>query len=105
MPRMEHAVYAITALRWQGPDEIEQAMMGLLDIDRMQWDLAPAPTRTTTVIDRLLEGDTVVAWLPDDGSHARLSPGLQVGLSAQGRETISLSEEGSGKRLQDLPRF
>ncbi|MBL0420195.1 hypothetical protein JI739_07525 [Ramlibacter sp. AW1] len=102
---MEHAVYAITALRWQGPDEIEAAMMGLLDVDRMQWDLAPAPTRATTVIDRLLEGDPVVAWLPEHGSGGRLGPGLQVGLSAQGLETLAFPDGVSGTRLQDLPRF
>ncbi|MEJ7931955.1 hypothetical protein WG922_18430 [Ramlibacter sp. AN1015] len=101
---MENAVYAITALRWQGPDEIEQAMMGLLDVDRMQWDLAPAPTRTTTVIDRLLDGDTVVAWLPQEG-RGGVGPGLQVALSRSGLETLALEDEPPGARLQDLPRF
>lgn len=101
---MEHAVYAITALRWQGPDEIEEAMMGLLDVDRMQWDLAPAPTRTTTVIDRLLDGDPVVAFVQDHG-HGRLGPGLQVGLTPAGLETLAVGDEPSSTRLQDLPRF
>ncbi|TFY99983.1 hypothetical protein [Ramlibacter rhizophilus] len=101
---MEHAVYAITALRWLSPDEIEEAMMGLLDVDRMQWDLAPAPTRTTTVIDRLLEGDPVVAWTPEQGMGP-LGPNFKVGVTPAGRETLALGEEPSGTRLQDLPRF
>lgn len=102
---MENAVYAITALRWQGPEEIGEAMMGLLDVDHMRWDLAPAPTRCTTVIDRLLDGDKVVAFMPDSSSAADLGPGLQLGLTAGGLETLALADERNGTRLQDLPRF
>jgi hypothetical protein len=101
---MENAVYAITALRWQGPDQIGEAMMGLLDVDRMQWDLAPAPTRYTTVIDRVLDGDTVVTWARGT-DMADLGPGLQVAVTADGLETLAFADERAGTRLEDLPRF
>ena len=82
--------------------------MGLLDLDAMQWALAPAPTRTTTVIDRLLDGDRVVTWVQDQGC-GRLGPKVQVGLSAAGRETLTLVDEpgstAAPTRLEDLPRF
>lgn len=101
---MDNAVYAITALRWQGP-VVAEAMMGLLDTDRMQWDFAPSPARASTVIDRLLEGDTVVTCFPQDGEPCRLGPGVQVGLSPEGTETLALADERSDTCLQDLPSF
>jgi hypothetical protein len=101
---MQHAVYAITALRWRGQG-IDQAMMGLLDVDRMQWDLAPSPARTSAVIDRLLEGDTVITLLGDPAHPRRLGPGLKVGVSPDGEETLAEDEALQSGSLNELPRF
>lgn len=101
---MQHAVYAITALRWRGQG-IDQAMMGLLDVDRMQWDRAPAPARTSAVIDRLLEGDTVVTLLGDPAHPRRIGPGLKVGVSPDGEETLAEDEAPHTASLAELPRF
>ncbi len=101
---MSPPVYAITALRWSG-GEITDAMMGLFDPSRMAWEHEPAPTRTTTVIDRLLDGDAVLTLWPDEQAPWRLGPRLQLGLSPTGTEQIALPVEAAGERLQDLPRF
>lgn len=101
---MNKPVYAITALRWDGQD-ITDAMMGMLDPHGMAWDRAPAPTRASTVVDRLLDGDTVVTLWPDLQAPGRLGPRLQIGVSPRGLEQIALPDGVAGQRLQDLPRF
>ncbi len=101
---MQHAVYAITALRWRGQG-IDQAMMGLLDVDRMKWDLAPAPARTSTVIDRLLEGDTVVTLMGDPSLARPIGPALKLGLSPEGEETLAVDDTVQADSLREMPRF
>ena len=101
---MQHAVYAITALRWRGRG-IDQAMMGLLDTDRMQWDRAPTPAPTSAIIDRLLEGDTVITLVGDPAHPSRIGPGLKVGVSPEGEETLAEDEALQPGSLRELPRF
>lgn len=101
---MDKPVYAITALRWEA-GLVTDAMMGLIDLPRMHWELAPAPTRLTTVIDHLLDGDVVLTlWQgPEGGWHA--GPGLQMDVSQHGIEQLAMVVEHPGQRLRDLPRF
>jgi len=101
---MQHAVYAITALRWRDRG-IDQAMMGLLDTDRMQWDRAPTPARTSAVIDRLLEGDTIITLVGDPAHARRIGPSLKVGVSPEGEETFAEDEALHPDTLRELPRF
>jgi hypothetical protein len=100
----QRAVYGITALRYAGPQVVE-AMMGLIDENQSRWDLKPAPTRVVEVIDRLVEGDTVVSMFPDDTGRLALGPLVQVDVLAEGTETLALAEEAPGRKLADLPRF
>lgn len=101
---LDRAVYGITALRYAG-SHIVEAMMGLVDPSRAHWDLHPAPTRLVEVVDRLVEGDTVITLFPDE--HGELHPGPQVKVDVlgEGTETLALAEEAPGRRLNDLPRF
>jgi len=102
---MEHnATYGITALRYAGP-EIVEAMMGLIDSGRARWDSAPTPTRLTEVVDRLVEGDTIIALFPDDAGGLEPGPEVKVGVPDEGIETLALAEEAPGRQLDDLPRF
>jgi hypothetical protein len=101
---VEKAVYGITALRYAG-SQIVEAMMGLVDASLARWDLRPAPTRVVEVVDRLVEGDTVITLFPDE--HGDLQPGPQVKVDVlpEGTEALVLAEEAPGRRLNDLPRF
>lgn len=101
---VEKAVYGITALRYAG-SQIVEAMMGLVDASLARWDLWPAPTRVVEVVDRLVEGDTVITLFPDE--HGDLQPGPQVKVDVlpEGTEALVLAEEAPGRRLNDLPRF
>lgn len=98
------AVYGITALRYQG-SQIVEAMMGLVDTGRGGWDITPAPTRLVEVVDRLVEGDTVISLFADDRGALRPGPQVQVDVLPEGTETLALAEDATGRRLQDLPRF
>jgi hypothetical protein len=100
---VENATYGITALRYAGA-QIVEAMMGLIDSTQSRWDLRPAPTRLAEVVDRLVEGDTVISLFPADG---RLEPGpeVKVDVLPGGAETLALAEEPPGRSLRDLPRF
>ena len=100
----ETAVYGITALRYAG-NQIVEAMMGLVDSTMARWDLRPAPTRVVEVVDRLVEGDTVITLFPDEEGHLLPGPQVKVDVLAEGTETLALAEEKPGKRLDDLPRF
>lgn len=100
----EKAVYGITALRYAG-NQIVEAMMGLVDSTLARWDLGPAPTKLVDVVDRLVEGDTVITVFPDEEGHLRPGPQVKVDVLAEGTETLALAEERPGKRLDDLPRF
>ncbi|HVZ46625.1 MAG TPA: hypothetical protein VHA82_22660 [Ramlibacter sp.] len=101
---VEKAVYGITALRYAG-SQIVEAMMGLVDSSLAHWDLGPAPTRLVDVVDRLVEGDTVITLFPDDAGELHPGPQVKVDVLAEGTETLALAEEAPGRRLNDLPRF
>jgi hypothetical protein len=101
---MNKPFYAITALRWEGA-QIVDVMMGMFDPQRGQWELEPAPTRTTTVIDRLLDGDLVVTLWPGPQHSWLIGAPVQLGVSATGVEQLALALELPQQRLQDLPRF
>jgi hypothetical protein len=101
---MERTTYGITALRYAGSNIVE-AMMGLIDGTRARWDMRPAPTRVTEVVDRLVEGDTIITLFPDDSGGLQPGPEVKVDVLAGGAETLALEEEAPGRKLDDLPRF
>ena len=104
-PRMvEKATYGITALRYAGA-QIVEAMMGLIDDTQARWDLRPTPTRVNEVVDRLVEGDTIISLFPDDAGGLSPGPEVKVDVLPEGTETLSLDEEAHGRRIDDLPRF
>jgi hypothetical protein len=101
---MEKTMYGITALRYAGP-QIVEAMMGLIDATRVRWDMRPSPTRLTEVVDRLVEGDTIITLFPDESGGLAAGPEVMVDVLAEGTETLALAEEAPGRLLDDLPRF
>jgi hypothetical protein len=101
---VENATYGITAVRFAGAQVVE-AMMGLIDRTQARWDLRPAPTRVTEVVDRLVEGDTVISLFPDDEGQLQPGPEVKVDVLPEGTETLALAEEATGRSLRDLPRF
>jgi len=101
---VENAKYGITAVRFAGAQVVE-AMMGLIDTSHAHWDLRPAPTRVTEVVDRLVEGDTVISLFPDGDGHLLPGPEVKVDVLPEGTETLALAEERPGRSLKDLPRF
>jgi len=100
----DKAVYGITALRYSG-NQIVEAMMGLVDSNMEHWDLGPAPTRLVEVVDRLVEGDTVITLFQDERGYLAPGPQVQVDVLPEGVETLALAEERPGRNLEDLPRF
>lgn len=101
---VEKAVYGITALRYAGSHVVE-AMMGLIDGSHARWDLRPAPTRIVEVIDRMVEGDTVISMFPDDEGGLAPGPEVKVDVLAEGTETLAFEDDTRGRSLVDLPRF
>ncbi|MGE4239346.1 hypothetical protein [Ramlibacter sp.] len=101
---VEKTVYGITAVRYSG-NQIVEAMMGLVDENMNRWDVGPAPTRVVGVVDRLVEGDTVITLFPHDDGGFEAGPQVLVDVLAEGTETLALDFETPGKRLADLPRF
>lgn len=101
---VERPTYGITALRYAGP-QIVEAMMGLIDSSQSHWELGPAPTRLTEVVDRLVEGDTVISLFPDERGGLQPGPEVKVDVLAEGTETLALEPEAPGRTLGDLPRF
>ena len=101
---VEHSTYGITAVRFAGA-QIVEAMMGLIDTTRARWDLRPSPTRVTEVVDRLVEGDTVISLFPDDEGGLQPGPEVKVDVLPEGTETLALAEEKPGRSIKDLPRF
>jgi hypothetical protein len=101
---VDTSIYGITAVRYAGAQVVE-AMMGLIDRSQARWDLRPAPTRVTEVVDRLVEGDTVISLFPDEEGQLQPGPEVKVDVLAEGTETLALVEEAPGKSLRDLPRF
>ncbi|MEP6790350.1 MAG: hypothetical protein ABI907_03200 [Ramlibacter sp.] len=100
----DKAIYGITALRYAGPQVVE-AMMGLIDNTRARWDLRPTPTRIVEVVDRMVEGDTVISMFPDDMGGLQAGPEIKVDLEAEGAETLAFADDAPGRSLHDLPRF
>ncbi|GAC1536202.1 MAG: hypothetical protein NVS2B4_16600 [Ramlibacter sp.] len=100
----ERATYGITALRYAGT-QIVEAMMGLIDAAAPRWDMRPSPTRVTEVVDRLVEGDTIISMFPDNEGGLQPGPEVKVDVLAEGVETLALDEERPGRRIDDLPRF
>lgn len=96
--------YGITALRYAG-SRIVEAMMGLIDSSQARWDMRPTPTPVTEVVDRLVEGDTVISLFPDDAGGLEPGPEVKVDVLADSTETLALEPEAPGRTLHDLPRF
>ena len=101
---VEKAVYGIAAVRYAGSQVVE-AMMGLIDSAHTRWDLRPSPTRIVEVIDRMVEGDTVISVFPDDAGGFAPGPEVKVDLLPEGTETLALEGDAPGRSLVDLPRF
>jgi hypothetical protein len=101
---VEKAKYGITAVRYAGTLVVE-AMMGLFDATQRRWDLRPTPARVTEVVDRLVEGDTIISLFPDDAGGLEPGPEVKVDVLPEGTETLALAEEAPGRSLKDLPRF
>lgn len=97
-------LYGITAIRLEGGRVVE-VMMGLIAPGLDRWDLRPAPTRLVEVVDRLVEGDTVVMLFPTERGTVEMGPQVQVDVLAEGTETLAAAEDRPGRRLTDLPRF
>lgn len=102
--RLPGAVYGITALRYAGT-QIVGAMMGLVDASLARFDLRPSPTRVVEVVDKLVEGDTVITLFPDENGELQPGPQVKVDVLPEGTETLVLDEEAQGRSLHDLPRF
>jgi hypothetical protein len=101
---VQSVVYGITAVRLQ-EGQVTEVMMGMVDPGLEHWDLRPAPTRLVEVVDRLVEGDTVVTLFPTESGRLQLGPQVQVDVLPNGAETLAAAEEQPGRRLTDLPRF
>ena len=100
----DKAVYGITALRFSGAQMVG-AMMGLIDSERGHWDMRPAPARIVEVVDRLVEGDTVISVFPDDEGGFAAGPEVKVDIYREGTERLALADETPGRTIGDLPRF
>jgi hypothetical protein len=100
----ENVKYGITALRYAG-SQIVEAMMGLIDATQAKWDLRPTPTRLTEVVDKLVEGDTVISMFPDDSGGLEPGPEVKVDVLPEGTETLALADDAPGRSIRDLPRY
>ncbi|WP_299790106.1 hypothetical protein [Ramlibacter sp.] len=101
---MTSVLYGITAIRLEG-NQVTEVMMGMVDPSLEYWDLRPAPTRLVEVVDRLVEGDTIVALFPTECGTLRMGPEVKVQVLPEGIETLAPEEDRPGQRLTDLPRF
>lgn len=97
-------VYGITAVRMEGR-QVTEVMMGMIAPGLEHWDLRPAPTRLVEVVDRLVEGDTVVTLFPTERGTLQLGPEVKVDVLPEGVESLAVAEDRPGRRLADLPRF
>lgn len=107
-------MYGITAVRFDasGAPRIDEVLMGLLAEDGAGWEMAPARVPLVDVIDRLLEGDAIVAVREEAGGILKRSAPaeLQVQDSACGgwEESIAFTEDehhSGAPGLRDLPHF
>lgn len=97
-------LYGITAVRLEGA-LVTEVMMGMIDPSLEHWDLRPAPTRLVEVVDRLVEGDTIVTLFPTERGTLQMGPQVKVDVLPEGTETLAATEDQPGRRLIDLPRF
>lgn len=97
-------LYGITAVRLEG-SQVCEVMMGMIDPSLEHWDLRPAPTRAVEVVDRLVEGDTIVTLFPTESGRLQMGPQVKVDVLPEGTETLAAAEDRPGRRLVDLPRF
>jgi hypothetical protein len=97
-------LYGITAIRLEG-SQISEVMMGMIDPSLDHWDLRPAATRLVEVVDRLVEGDTIVTLFPTERGTLQMGPQVKVDVLPEGTETLAAVEDRPGQRLLDLPRF
>lgn len=97
-------IYGITAVRMED-GQLAQVMMGMIAATLDHWDLRPAPTRLVEVVDRLVEGDTIVTLFPTERGTLQLGPQVKVDVLPEGTETLVPAEDRPGQRLSDLPRF
>ena len=97
-------LYGITAVHLEG-NQVTEVMMGMIAPDLEHWDLRPAATRLVEVVDRLVEGDTVVALFPTERGTLRMGPQVKVDVLPEGTESLAAAEERPGLRLSDLPRY
>lgn len=97
-------LYGITAVRMED-GHVAEVMMGMVAPSLEYWDLRPAPTRLVEVVDRLVEGDTVVMLFPTERGTLQMGPQVQVDVLPEGIETLAAAEERYGQRLSDLPSF
>ena len=97
-------LYGITAVRLEG-HHVSEVLMGMMDPSLEHWDLRPAPTRLVEVVDRLVEGDTIVMLFPTERGTLQMGPEVKVDVLPGGTETLAAAEDRPGRRLVDLPRF
>lgn len=97
-------LYGITAVRMEGT-QVAEVMMGMIDPSLEHWDLRPAPTRLVEVVDRLVEGDTIVTLFPTERGTLQMGPQVKVDVLPDSTETLASAEDKPGRRLSDLPRF
>jgi hypothetical protein len=97
-------LYGITAIRLEG-SQISEVLMGMVDPSLDHWDLRPAPTRLVEVVDRLVEGDTIVTLFRTERGTLQMGPQVKVDVLPEGTETLAAVEDKPGQRLLDLPRF
>ena len=97
-------IYGITAVRLEG-GQVSEVMMGMIDPSLEYWDLRPAPTRMVEVVDRLVEGDTVVTLFPTERGTLQMGSEVMVDVLPEGVETLAVAEDRPGRHLSDLPRF
>lgn len=97
-------VYGITAVRLEA-GQVAEVMMGMIAPSLEHWDHRPAPTRLVEVVDRLVEGDTVVTLFPTERGTLQLGSEVKVDVLGEGTESLAVEHEEPGRRLADLPRF
>ncbi|KAF1049462.1 hypothetical protein [Xylophilus sp.] len=103
-------MYGISAVRRNGSrsGRIDEVLMGMLARDARGWDMEPTPAPVKEVIDRILNGDAVVAVVPaGDGSLVH-GPRAQVRLVEEGpveEESIAFPEAPGSPRLDELSRY
>jgi hypothetical protein len=57
------------------------------------------------VVDRLVEGDTVVTLFPTERGTLQMGSEVKVDVMSEGTESLAAVGERPGRRLIDLPRF